>query len=137
MPNRLAVAPMTNQQSLADGSHGDDELAWLGRRADGGFGMVATCAAYVARDGKAWDGQLGVDRDDQLPGLSRLAARIRRTGAVAIAQLFHGGVRAASRLTGEQVWSASTWQEDGATFETTPLASHRQQERHKVPADVA
>jgi len=117
LPNRLALAPMTNQQSLADGRLGEDELAFLARRADGGFGVVETCAAYVARDGKAWDGELGVDRDDQLPGLTRLADRIRRGGAVSIVQLFHGGVRAACRLTGEQVWSASTWHEDSPTFE--------------------
>ena len=33
MPNRLALAPMTNGQSLPDGRLGDDELAWLARRA--------------------------------------------------------------------------------------------------------
>ena len=123
LPNRIALAAMTNMQSLPDGRIGDDELAWLARRADGGFGLVATCAAYVARDGKSWDGELGIDRDDQLPGLARLAARLRRGGAVAIAQLFHGGVRAVSRLTGEQVWSASTWHEDKPGFEVPRAAT--------------
>lgn len=56
LPNRAAVAAMTNGQSLPDGRAGDDEIHWLARRADGGFGMVHTCAAYVARDGKAWTG---------------------------------------------------------------------------------
>jgi 2,4-dienoyl-CoA reductase-like NADH-dependent reductase (Old Yellow Enzyme family) len=117
VPNRIALAPMTNGQSLADGTLGDDELNWLARCADGGFGMIETCAAYVGLDGKAWDGELGIDRDEGLPGLTRLAARLRRGGGLAIVQLFHGGVRATQRLTGEQVWSASTWHEDGATFE--------------------
>ncbi|HSS02411.1 MAG TPA: NADH:flavin oxidoreductase [Kofleriaceae bacterium] len=117
MPNRIALAPMTNGQSLPDGRLGDDELAWLARCADGGFGLVETCAAYVGLDGKAWDGELGVDRDDDLPGLTRLAARLKRGGALAMVQLFHGGVRATQRLSGEQVWSASAWQEDAPTFE--------------------
>lgn len=117
MPNRIALAPMTNGQSLPDGRLGDDELAWLARCADGGFGLLETCAAYVGLDGKAWDGELGVDRDEDLPGLTRLAARLKRGGALAMVQLFHGGVRATQRLSGEQVWSASTWQEDAATFE--------------------
>jgi 2,4-dienoyl-CoA reductase-like NADH-dependent reductase (Old Yellow Enzyme family) len=120
---------MTNGQSLADGQLGEDEFRWLARRADGGFGLVETCAAYVSLDGKAWDGQLGIDRDDQLPGLSRLAARLRQTGAVAVVQLFHGGVRAASRLTGEQVWSASTWREDGPEFEVPREATAADLER--------
>lgn len=121
--NRIALAPLTNWQSLSDGRLGDDELAFLAARADGGFGLVSTCAAYVAHDGKAWDGELGVDRDETIPGLARLASRIRRTGAAAIVQLFHGGVRATSRLTGQQVWSASTWQEDGKSFEVPRAAT--------------
>src|SRR5450432_3770973 len=88
IPNRIALAAMTNGQSLADGSLGDDELNWLARRADGGFGLIATCAAYVARDGKAWAGQLGIDRNDELPGLTRLARAVRRNGATAMVQLF-------------------------------------------------
>ena len=117
LPNRIALAPMTNGQSLADGALGDDELAWLARCADGGFGLLETCAAYVGLDGKAWDGELGIDRDEDLPGLARLAERMRRGGGLALVQLFHGGVRATQRLSGEQVWSASTWQEDAPTFE--------------------
>ena len=123
LPNRLAVAAMTNLQSLPDGRLGDDELHWLVRRAEGGFGLVATCAAYVARDGKAWDGELAIDRDDQLPGLARLATRLRRAGAVGLVQLFHGGVRATARLTGAQVWSASTWHEDKPGFEVPRAAT--------------
>lgn len=115
--NRLALAPLTNQQSLADGQLGDDELAFLARRADGGFGVVSTCASYVALDGKAWPGQLAIDRDELLPGLTKLADRLRGAGAAAIVQLFHGGVRASSKLTGHPVWSASTWHEDAPAFE--------------------
>ena len=125
IPNRIALAAMTNGQSHPDGTLGDDELHWLERRAQGGFGLVCTCAAYVAKDGKAWDGELGLDRDDDLPGLTRLAAAIKRHGAVAMAQLFHGGVRATQRLTGEQVWSASTWHEDGPEFETPRPATEQ------------
>ncbi|MGN6110181.1 MAG: NADH:flavin oxidoreductase [Kofleriaceae bacterium] len=123
VPNRIALAPLTNLQSLPDGTAGPDEIEFLGRRADGGFGLVSTCAAYVARDGQAWDGQLAIDRAERVAGLSRIAARIRRTGAAAIVQLFHGGVRAVSRLTGEQVWSASSWREDGERFEVPRAAT--------------
>ncbi|MBX3155488.1 MAG: NADH:flavin oxidoreductase [Deltaproteobacteria bacterium] len=129
VPNRVALAPLTNMQSLPDGTLGDDELAFLARRADGGFGLIATCAAFVANDGRAWDGQLGIDRDALLPGLARLAERLRRDGGAAIVQLFHGGVRAASRLTGEQVWSASTWREDGKSFEVPRAATLADLER--------
>lgn len=129
LPNRIALAPMTNGQSLPDGRLGDVEYEWLARRAGGGYGMIETCAAYVALDGKAWAGELGVDRDDDLPGLRRLADRIRQGGAAGIVQLFHGGVRAASKLTGTQVWSASVFHEDGPHFEVPRAATPEDVER--------
>jgi 2,4-dienoyl-CoA reductase-like NADH-dependent reductase (Old Yellow Enzyme family) len=109
LPNRIALAPLTNKQSHADGLLGDRELAFLARRAVGGFGTITTCATYVSADGKAWDGELGIDRDACVEPLTRLTARIHDAGAVALMQLFHGGARADSALTGEQVWSASAW----------------------------
>jgi 2,4-dienoyl-CoA reductase-like NADH-dependent reductase (Old Yellow Enzyme family) len=116
IPNRIALAAMTNLQSHPDGLLSDEELSWLARRADGGFGLVATCAAYVALDGKAWPGELGIDREACLPGLTRLAARLHAGGATCMVQLFHGGVRADAALTGTPTWSASTWTEDGPGF---------------------
>src|SRR3954470_923899 len=107
VPNRIALAPMTNGQSMPDGRLGDDELAGLARRADGGFGLVETCAAHVAQDGKAWAGELGLSEDVMVPGLTRLAARIHEGGALASAQLFHGGLRASSLVSGLPTWSAS------------------------------
>ncbi|MEO8843151.1 MAG: NADH:flavin oxidoreductase [Kofleriaceae bacterium] len=129
IPNRVALAAMTNGQSQADGRLGDDELHWLERRAAGGFGLVCTCAAYVAKDGKAWDGELGVDREDDLPNLTKLATAIKRHGSAAMVQLFHGGVRATQRLSGEQVWSASEFHEDAADFETPRAATEADLER--------
>jgi 2,4-dienoyl-CoA reductase-like NADH-dependent reductase (Old Yellow Enzyme family) len=112
--NRVALAPMTNQQSHADGSLGDDELRWIVRRAEGGFGVVTTCAAHVAPDGQAWEGELGIHDDAMLPGLTRLAAAIRAPGAVSMVQLFHGGARANGAIFGGRPWSASEIHGDAA-----------------------
>jgi 2,4-dienoyl-CoA reductase-like NADH-dependent reductase (Old Yellow Enzyme family) len=105
--NRIVLAPLTNMQSHADGSLGDDELRWLSSRAYGGFGVVMTCAAHVARDGQGWPGELGVFDDSLLPGLTTLATALRDRGATSIVQIFHGGLRADPALTGTVPWSAS------------------------------
>ena len=105
--NRVWLAPLTNMQSHADGTLSEDELAFLAMRADSGFGLVETCAAHVSQDGKAWAGELGVSADVMIPGLTRLAARIHAGGALASAQLFHGGLRASSAVSGLPTWSAS------------------------------
>jgi 2,4-dienoyl-CoA reductase-like NADH-dependent reductase (Old Yellow Enzyme family) len=42
MLNRFVLAPLTNQQSHADGSLSDEQYHWLRRRARGGFGATMT-----------------------------------------------------------------------------------------------
>ena len=115
--NRVVLAPLTNMQSHADGSLGDDELRWLTSRAEGGYGIVMTCAAHVARDGQGWPGELGVFDDSLLPGLTRLAEALRARGAMSMVQIFHGGLRADPAVTGVAPWSAS--EGDGARAATT------------------
>ncbi|EHI11284.1 NADH:flavin oxidoreductase/NADH oxidase [Mycolicibacterium thermoresistibile ATCC 19527] len=117
--NRLALAPLTNMQSNADGTLHDDEHHWLVRRAEGGFAMVMTCAAHVSQAGQAFPGQLGVWHDRHLPGLTRLAAGIRAAGAVATVQLHHGGRRAEARLTGLPVVAPWDDPDKGVTALTT------------------
>ena len=108
--NRLAVAPLTNKQSNADGTLGDDERRWLVARAQGGFGLVMSCATYVAPEGQAWVGQLGISDDRHLPGLSRLADDLRAAGTVSSVQLHHGGLRADSAVSG--VPTVAPWDDE-------------------------
>lgn len=101
--NRFGLAPLTNQQSHDDGSLGDGELQWLKLRAEGGFGLVTTCATHVQANGQGFAGQLATFDDRHIPGLERLATAVRRAGACAIAQIYHAGVRAAADLVDERV----------------------------------
>ncbi len=105
--NRVALAALTNKQSHADGSLGEDEFRWLCSRADGGYGLVFTCAAHVALDGQSWPGELGIYDDALLPGLTRLAAAMRERGVASLVQIFHGGLRADRAVSGVEPWSAS------------------------------
>jgi 2,4-dienoyl-CoA reductase-like NADH-dependent reductase (Old Yellow Enzyme family) len=102
MKNRFMLAPLTNLQSHADGTLSDDEFHWLTMRAKGGFGLTMTCAAYVQREGQGFPGQLGIYKDDHLPGLTRLARAIKAEASVAIAQLHHAGMRSPADLIGQQ-----------------------------------
>jgi 2,4-dienoyl-CoA reductase-like NADH-dependent reductase (Old Yellow Enzyme family) len=99
--NRIALAPLTNWQSHADGTLGEDEYRWLTMRARGGFGMTMTCAAHVQASGQGFPGQLGVWSDAHLSGLTRLAQGIHAGGSVSCLQLQHSGRRADTALTGQ------------------------------------
>lgn len=112
--NRLALAPLTNFQSHDDGTLGDDELHWLRLRAQGGFGLTMTCAAYVDDGGKGFPGQLGISHDRHLPGLTRLATALHEAGTVACVQLQHSGRRARAEFTGRQPVCAWDDAETGA-----------------------
>ena len=94
VPGRTSLAPMTNLQSNDDGTLHDDELRWLVRRAKGGFAWIATCAAYVCDEGKAWRGQLGIASEAHEAGLTRLAGELAAHGAASFVQLYHGGKQA-------------------------------------------
>lgn len=127
--NRVVLAAMTNTQSNPDGTLGEDEHRWLMSRARGGFGVVSTCAAHVARDGQGWAGELGIFDDMHLPGLRRLAADLRAEGALALVQIFHGGVKAPSQVTGQQPWSASVYESKWPDFERPRAATEADIER--------
>lgn len=103
VPNRFALAPMTNLQSNPDGTVSDEEIAWLVARARGGFGLITTAAAFVNHAGRVWPGQLGISSDAHLPGLERLARQLRQEGALSAVQLHHGGVRANAAVSGMDV----------------------------------
>ena len=119
MKNRFMLAPLTNQQSHADGSLSDAEFRWLTMRAQGGFALTMTCAAHVQKGGQAFAGQLGIWSDAHLPGLTRLAAAIRTAGSLSAVQLHHGGRRAEPPLTGEPRRAPWDDAETGATALTT------------------
>lgn len=114
MPNRLMLAPLTNQQSHADGTLSDDEHRWLTMRALGGFGLTMTCAASVQAMGVGFAGQLGVHDDAHVAGLTRLACDIKMAGSVAIVQLHHAGNRSPRDLIGAEPVCPSDDPETGA-----------------------
>jgi 2,4-dienoyl-CoA reductase-like NADH-dependent reductase (Old Yellow Enzyme family) len=119
LKNRFILAPLTNLQSHDDGTLSDEEFHWLAMRAQGGFGLVMTCAAHVQAAGQGFPGQLGVFADHHVEGLSRLAAEIRRHGSLAMVQLHHAGLRSPPDLIGCAPVSASDDEKSGARALTT------------------
>lgn len=105
--NRVALAPMTNKQSHSDGRLSDTEIAWLARRAKGGFGTIITGGYAVSPEGRVWEGQAGVYSDDHIAPLARLATALAPTSTPGIVQLIHGGSRFTPEIAHLQGISAS------------------------------
>ena len=119
MKNRFMLAPLTNQQSHADGTLSDEEFRWLTMRAQGGFGLTMTCASHVIANGQGFSGQLGCFDDAHVPGLTRLADAIHGHGSVAVVQLHHAGRRSPADLIGGAPLSSGDDAKMGARAMTT------------------
>ncbi|WP_298828952.1 NADH-dependent flavin oxidoreductase [uncultured Planococcus sp.] len=106
--NRLMMAPMTTFSADVDDYVSQEELDYYKERSKG-VGAIVTACAYVTKNGKGFDGQMGIDHDGTIAGLSKLAGVVHEGGAKGIVQLYHGGRLAVPRLTpnGETV-SAGT-----------------------------
>lgn len=101
------MAPMTTKQSFYNGVVTDEEIKYYADRAKD-VGAIITGTAYIQKNGRGWLGELGIDEDNQLPQLTKLADSIKENGAKAILQIFHAGrMTKRSNLEGEQTVSAS------------------------------
>ncbi|RDW20182.1 NADH-dependent flavin oxidoreductase [Oceanobacillus arenosus] len=96
--NRLMMAPMTTFSADDNDYVSQEELQYYGERSNG-VGTIITACAYVSKNGKGFDGQMGIDHDDTTQGLSKLADVIHEGGAKGVVQLYHGGRLAVPRLT--------------------------------------
>jgi 2,4-dienoyl-CoA reductase-like NADH-dependent reductase (Old Yellow Enzyme family) len=92
-PNRVFVSPMC-QYSSQDGFSNDWHLVHLGSRAVGGAGLVFTEAAAVLPEGRITPEDLGLWKDEHIPGLRRIVEFVHAQGARAGVQLAHAGRKA-------------------------------------------
>ncbi|QHS21749.1 NADH-dependent flavin oxidoreductase [Virgibacillus sp. MSP4-1] len=90
LKNRIIMAPMTNFSSNSDGTVTDAEVNYYARRSSG-VSMVVTACTYVTPNGKGFPGEFGADSDEMIPSLQKLANGIKKQGAKAVLQIFHGG----------------------------------------------
>lgn len=93
--NRIAVSPMC-QYSSEDGFATDWHLVHLGQFATGGASLVSTEAAAVEARGRISPQDLGIYKDEHIPGLARITKFIKEQGAVPAIQLAHAGRKAST-----------------------------------------
>jgi 2,4-dienoyl-CoA reductase-like NADH-dependent reductase (Old Yellow Enzyme family)/thioredoxin reductase len=99
--NRVEAAPTLPCLANVDGSAATELVDYYRAKAKGGAGIVTVGESAVDSDyGITHAGQLFLDHDNKIPGLSRLADAIHRHGALASIELCHGGGQTLPDLIG-------------------------------------
>ncbi|MGE5856383.1 MAG: NADH:flavin oxidoreductase, partial [Syntrophaceae bacterium] len=71
LPNRFIRSATWEGLAAPDGGCTEELVRLMGKLAAGGVGLIISSHAYVRPEGFAVRGQLGVDRDECIPGLAR------------------------------------------------------------------
>lgn len=69
--------------------------------AEGGVGLIISSHAYVSVEGQAGPWQLGVYKDELIPGLKEMTGAVHDAGGRIVMQIAHAGKFAAKHLTGQ------------------------------------
>ncbi len=88
--NRLVMAPMTTYSGNEDYTPSNEELHYYKLRSQT-VGMVITAAVAVSETAHAFERQISLESDSYVKAMAHLANTIKKEGALAIAQLHHGG----------------------------------------------
>lgn len=82
--------------------------------AKGGVGLIITSHAYVRPEGQAGPWQLGIYKDELIPGLQEMTKAVHDCGGKIVMQLAHAGRFSPGKLTGQAPLVVS--EEPGKTY---------------------
>ncbi|PWC22354.1 flavocytochrome c [Brenneria roseae subsp. roseae] len=99
LKNRVFMAPMTTCSGFFDGSVTKELIEYYEHRA-GSIGTVIVECCFIDDKGLAFPGAIGIDKDDKIAGLARIAAVIKAKGSKAVLQIYHGGRMVEPRFIG-------------------------------------
>jgi 2,4-dienoyl-CoA reductase-like NADH-dependent reductase (Old Yellow Enzyme family) len=102
IPNRIVMPPMTTRGSDEEGHVTPQTIAYYMARVRGGTGLITVEMASPEKAGRHRRRELGIYKDEFIPGLTRLVSEIHRGGAKASIQLGHGGGHTRFDICGEQ-----------------------------------
>ncbi|MEW6333254.1 MAG: NADH:flavin oxidoreductase [Thermodesulfobacteriota bacterium] len=107
LKNRIIRSATHEAMADRDGMPTDDLFHAYRRLAEGGAGAIITGYAGVKQNGRTYPNMLLFDSDTCIPVYKSINDRLKRFDVPVILQIAHGGSRSMSRITGQEVVSAS------------------------------
>jgi len=101
LPNRFVRSATWEGMATDHGAVTPQLIDTMTALAAGGVGLIITGHAYVRPEGKASPWQLGIYKDELVPGLREMTTAVHACGGRIIAQLAHAGCFTSAQLTGQ------------------------------------
>jgi len=99
LANRFVRSATWEGMASEDGSVTPKLINTMTELAKGGVGMIITGHAYVRPEGQASPWQLGIYKDELVPGLKEMTGAVHDCGGKIVAQLAHAGHFAIEQIT--------------------------------------
>ena len=100
LSNRFVRSATWEGAAHDDGGCSPKLIEMMAELAKGEVGLIITSHAYIRREGQAGPGQLGIYKDDLIPGLQKMTEAVHRNGGKIVTQLAHAGAFAFRKATG-------------------------------------
>jgi len=101
LSNRFVRSATWEGMAADDGACTPKLTDMMAALAEGGVGLIITSHAYVSPEGQAGPWQLGIYRNELVPGFESLTKAVHDKGGKIVMQLAHAGYFAAAKLTGQ------------------------------------
>ena len=110
LSNRFVRSATWEGMAANDGAVTPKLIETMNALAGGGVGLIISSHAYVRPEGQAGPWQLGVYKDELIPGLREMAASVHERGGRIVMQLSHAGHFAAESLIGKPPLAVSDFE---------------------------
>jgi 2,4-dienoyl-CoA reductase-like NADH-dependent reductase (Old Yellow Enzyme family) len=100
LANRFVRSATWEGLANDDGSVTPKLLHTMTALAQGAVGLIISSHAYVSPEGQASPWQIGIYKDELIPGLQQMASAVHAHGGKIVMQLAHAGAFAVEKLTG-------------------------------------
>lgn len=107
LKNRLIRSATATGMCAGDGTPTPQVVAFYRRLAEGGVGLIITGHCYVALNGKANPGMMGLWSDTIIPSLRKLTDAVHEANGTVVAQLNHAGRQTRPDITGQPLVAPS------------------------------
>lgn len=116
LKNRLVRSAVNDALAAADGLCTPTHVSLAARLASGGVGAIVSGHMYVCPQGRAGNGQLGLDDDKKIPPLRELTDAVHEANGLIFAQLSHAGSQADIYLSGRPLSGPSARVQPGGAM---------------------